>query len=57
MKYHTTPQSGIFSGDSTANQFVYIYNSFYKATDEGKEVRAVFCDISMAQRSALQIAK
>ena len=58
----TTLQSCIISGDSIVNQLVDIYNSFCKALDEGKEVRAIFCDISksvgssMAQRSALQIS-
>ena len=42
----TTLQSGFISGDSTVNQLVDIYNSFCKALDEGKEVRAIFCDIS-----------
>ena len=41
-------QSGFVSGDSTVNQLVDIYNTFCKALDEGKEVRAVFCDISKA---------
>ena len=35
-------------GDSTTNQLVEIYNTFYKALDEEKEVRAIFCDISKA---------
>ena len=30
------------------NQLIDIYNTFCKALDEGKEVRAVFCDISKA---------
>ncbi len=30
------------------NQLIYIYNDICKALDEGKEVRAVFCDISKA---------
>ena len=30
------------------NQLIYIYNTFCKALDEGKEVRAVFCDVSKA---------
>ena len=38
----TTLQSGFISGDSTVNQLVDIYNSFCKALDEGKEVRAIF---------------
>ena len=41
-------QSGFVSGDSTVNQLVDIYNTFCKALDEGKEVGAVFCDISKA---------
>ena len=44
----TTLQSGFISGDSTVNQLVDIYNSFCKALDEGKEVCAIFCDISKA---------
>ena len=44
----TTLQSGFISADSTVNQLVDIYNSFCKAIDEGKEVRAIFCDISKA---------
>ena len=44
----TTLQSGFISGDSTVNQLVDIYNSFCKAIDEGKEVRAIFCDFSKA---------
>ena len=38
----TRLQSGFVSGDSTANQLVDIYNTFCKALDDGKEVRAVF---------------
>ena len=44
----TCLQSGFVPGDSTVNQFVDIYNIFCKALDEGKEVRAVFLDISKA---------
>ena len=44
----TTLQSGFISGDSTVNQLVDIYNSFCKALDEGKEVRAKFCKICKA---------
>ena len=44
----TTLQSGFIPGDSTVNQLVDIYNTFCKALDECKEVRAVFCDISKA---------
>ena len=36
------------NGDSTVNQLVDIFNTFCKALDEGKEVRAVFLDISKA---------
>ena len=41
-------QSGFVPGDSTVNQLIDIYNTFCKALDEGKEVRAIFCDISKA---------
>ena len=41
-------QSGFIPGDSTVNQLNYLYNTFCEALDEGKEVRAVFCDISKA---------
>ena len=44
----TTLQSGFILGDSTVNQLVDIYNSFCKALDEGKEVQAIFCDVSKA---------
>ncbi len=44
----TTLQSGFKKGDSTVNQLSYLYNDICKALDEGKEVRAVFCDISKA---------
>ena len=44
----TTLQSGFVPGDSTVNQLVDIYNTFCQALDEGKEVRAIFCDISKA---------
>ena len=47
-----TLQSGFISGDSTVNQLVDIYNSFCKALDEGKEVRAIFCDISKVSKVA-----
>ena len=30
------------------NQLIDIYNTFCKALDEGKEVRAIFCDVSKA---------
>ena len=41
-------QSGFVPNDSTVNQLVAMYNTFCHALDEGKEVRAVFCDISKA---------
>ena len=48
----TSLQSGFISVDSivTCNQLtdIYIYNTFCKALDEGKGVRAIFCDISQA---------
>ena len=44
----TTLQSGFIPGYSTANQLVDIYNTFCKALDEGKEICAIFCDISKA---------
>ena len=39
-------QSGFIPGDSTVNQLTFLYNTFCQALDSGKEVRAVFCDIS-----------
>ena len=44
----TTLQSGFVPWNSTANQLVDMYNTFCKARDEGKEIRAIFCDISKA---------
>ncbi|MES9991692.1 MAG: reverse transcriptase domain-containing protein, partial [Candidatus Thiodiazotropha sp.] len=44
----TSLQSGFIPGDSTVNQLTYLYNTFCEALDGGKEVRAVFCDISKA---------
>ncbi len=44
----TSYQSGFIKGESTVNQLTYIYNDICKALDDGKEVRAVFCDISKA---------
>ena len=41
-------QSGFVLGDSTVNKLIDIYNTFCKALDEGKEVCAIFCDISKA---------
>ena len=42
----TPLQSGFNHGDSTVNQLLDIYNTFCRAVDEGREVGAVFCDIS-----------
>ena len=47
-KILTALQSGFVEGDSTVNQLVDIYNTFCKAFDDGKEVRAIFFDISKA---------
>lgn len=47
-KIITNLQSGFVPGDSTVNQLVTIYDTFCKALDDGKEVRAVFCDVSKA---------
>ena len=44
----TAFQSGFVPGGSTVNQLIDIYNTFCKALDESKEVRAIFCDISKA---------
>ena len=44
----TSLLSGFVPGDSTVNQLIDIYNTFCKILDEGKEVRAVFCDVSKA---------
>ena len=44
----TAFQSGVMPGDSTVNQLVDVYNTFCKTLDEGKEVRAMLCDISKA---------
>ena len=38
----TTFQSGFTAGDSTVNQIVDVYNTFCRALDEGKEVKAIF---------------
>ena len=42
----TSFQSGFTAGDSSVNQLIELYNTFCQALDEGKEVRAVVCDIS-----------
>ena len=44
----TPLQSGFREGDSTANQLLYTYHKTCEAVDKGKEIRAVFCDISKA---------
>ena len=44
----TSSQSGFIPGDSTVNQLTYLYDTICRALDNGKEVRAVFCDISKA---------
>ena len=44
----TPLQSGFVSGDSTTFQLLHTYHMFCEAVDSGKEVRAVFCDISKA---------
>ena len=51
IRYHeilSALQSGFIPGDSTLNQLVDRYNAFCKSLDGGKEVRAVFYDISKA---------
>lgn len=42
----TSLQSGFIPGDSTVNRPVDVYNTFNKTLDEGKEVQAIFYDIS-----------
>ena len=44
----TPLQSGFIPGDSTVNQLTFLYNTFCRALDEGKEIRVVFCDIKKA---------
>ena len=44
----TRLQSGFKHGDSTNFQLIHTYHSFCEAVDSGKEVRAVFCDVSKA---------
>ena len=41
-------QSGFIPGDSSVNQLTFLYNTFCKAINSEKEVRAFFCDISKA---------
>ena len=40
--------SGLNAGNSFVIQLVKLYNAFCQALDEGKYVRAVFCDTSKA---------
>ena len=44
----TPLQSGFIQGDSITYQLLHTYHTFCEAVDKGKEVRAVFCDISKA---------
>ena len=44
----TPLQSGFVPGDSTVNQLIYLLDTVSSSLDSGKEVRAVFCDISKA---------
>ena len=44
----TPLQSGFVQGDSTTYQLLHTYHTFCETVDKGKEVRAVFCDISKA---------
>ena len=39
---------GLYTRRSTTNQLTFLYNAFCQALDSGKELRAVFCDISKA---------
>ena len=39
-------QSGFTLRDSTTNQLTFLYTIFCQAQNAGKEVRAVYCDIS-----------
>ena len=41
-------QTGFVPGDSTTYQLLHTYHTFCEAVDSGKEVRAVFCNISKA---------
>ncbi len=47
-KLITAFQSGFTSGDSTVNKLIDIYDSICSALDDGKEVRAIFCDVQKA---------
>ena len=44
----TPLHSGFREGDSTTNQLLHTYHKICEAVDKGKEIRAVFCDISKA---------
>ena len=44
----TPYQSGFQPGDNTVNQLIDIYDTICQSLDDGKEVRAVFCDIQKA---------
>ena len=44
----TPSQSGFRPNDSTVNQLLSISSDFYRAIDQGKEIRVVFFDISKA---------
>ena len=44
----TPLQSGFVHGDLATYQLLHTCHQFCKAVDNGKEVRAVFCDISKA---------
>ena len=48
MSYLCLTQSGFRHGDSTTKQLLHTYHTICEAVDKGKEVRAVFCDISKA---------
>ena len=44
----TPLQSGFIPGDSTVNQLTFLYNTFCRALDEGKEIIVVSSDIKKA---------
>lgn len=44
----TSLQSGFRHGDSAVNQLLHLSHEIFKALDDGKEIRMVFCDISKA---------
>ena len=44
----TSVQSGFTPGDSAVYQLIDLYDQFARALDDGKEVIAIFCDISKA---------